>query len=622
MHVVGTAGHVDHGKSSLVRALTGTDPDRWLEERVRGMTLDLGFAHLRFPDGVEAGIVDVPGHERFLHNMLAGAAGMELLLLVVAANEGPAAQTLEHLAILGYLNVRRTIVVLSKIDLVDAEERTLVRALVAGAMRGTVAEGAPVVGVSTRSGEGLDELRAAIHDALVALPPRAPDAPPFLPVDRVFALAGHGTIVTGTLMQGRIAVGDALVLQPSGRDVRVRSLQVFGEKHDRVSGGMRVAANLPGVDVAEIARGDVLAAPEFRASNAIRVRFRPVPEQRGVLRRRTPVRAYFGSAELLGTLALDAAGEAESGATLFLRGPAAVFPGQTFVVRRLSPKTLLGGGTVAGLDAAADDAVDSVDAPDIAAIRVALVAAGLQPKTAAELAAAANVREARAAAILDDLVASGRAAAVARPLGFVDAMALDGLRARIEAFMRLRQHESPWALGVTSLAIAREAGVPEPLLLRLLASLADDGRIAHRQGYYATLDFAPALTNEQRAFFERYAAVDPQAPAMPASLDALVTEIKRAKIAGLSQAFDTLVATGAFVKVGADVYRGTQIAEIRARLEAVLRRDKQITVSGFRDAIGSSRKYAVPLMEWFDASGVTLRNGDLRVLRAGASEAR
>jgi selenocysteine-specific elongation factor len=620
MHVVGTAGHVDHGKSSLVRALTGTDPDRWLEERVRGMTLDLGFAHLRFPDGIEAGIVDVPGHERFLHNMLAGAAGMELLLLVVAANEGPAAQTLEHLAILGYLNVRRTIVVLSKIDLVDAEERELARALVGDAIAGTVAAGAPVIGVSTRSGEGMDELRTAIHDALVALPPRAPDAPPFLPVDRVFALAGHGTIVTGTLMQGRIAVGDALVLQPSGRDVRVRSLQVFGEKKDRVAGGMRVAANLPGVDVAEIGRGEVLAAPEFAASASVRVRFRPLAEQRAALRRRTPVRAYFGSAELLGTLALDAPGEAESGATLFLRSPAAVFPGQTFVVRRLSPKTLLGGGTVAGLAAAADDASDAVDAPDAGAIRAALAATGLQPKSAADLGAAANVREARAAVILDDFVAAGRAVTVARPFGYVDPDAVAALLVRIEAFMRLRQHESPWALGVTSLAIAREVGLHEPLLLRLLASLADDGRVAHRHGYYATLDFSPALTAEQRAFFERCAAVDPQAPAVPASLEALVAEMKRTKIAGLSQAFDTLVATGALVKVGTDVYRGTQIAEIRARLETVLRREKQITVSGFRDAIGSSRKYAVPLMEWFDASGVTLRSGDLRVLRASAPE--
>ena len=177
MHVIGTAGHVDHGKSSLVRALTGTDPDRWVEERLRGMTLDLGFAHLRFDDGVEAGIVDVPGHERFLHNMLAGAAGMELLLLVVAANDGPRPQTLEHLAILEYLNVRRTIVVLSKADTVGADELDFAAELVRETTRGTMAQDAPVVPVSSVTGFGLDALRRAIHDALAQLPPRAPDAP-------------------------------------------------------------------------------------------------------------------------------------------------------------------------------------------------------------------------------------------------------------------------------------------------------------------------------------------------------------------------------------------------------------------------------------------------------------
>ncbi|MDQ6943544.1 MAG: GTP-binding protein, partial [Candidatus Eremiobacteraeota bacterium] len=197
MHIVGTAGHVDHGKSSLVRALTGTDPDRWIEERLRGMTLDLGFAHLHFDDGVEAGIVDVPGHERFLHNMVAGAAGMDVLLLVVAANEGVRPQTVEHLAILDFLNVRRAIVVLTKRDLVHAETLAEAERAVRDATHGTVAQDAPALAVSTVTGEGLDALREAIHAALVALPSRPADAPAFLPVDRVFALPGHGTIVTG-----------------------------------------------------------------------------------------------------------------------------------------------------------------------------------------------------------------------------------------------------------------------------------------------------------------------------------------------------------------------------------------------------------------------------------------
>ncbi|MBV8599986.1 MAG: selenocysteine-specific translation elongation factor, partial [Candidatus Eremiobacteraeota bacterium] len=393
MHIIGTAGHVDHGKSSLVRALTGTDPDRWREEQLRGMTLDLGFARLRFDDGVEAGIVDVPGHERFLHNMLAGAAGMEVLMLVVAANEGPRPQTLEHLAILNYLNVRRTLIVLTKRDLVDADELAFAEELAREAVRGSVAQDAAVQSVSTLSGEGLPELKAALHDALVALPPRKPDAPAFLPIDRVFALAGHGTIVTGTLMQGSLAVGETLRLQPSGRDVRVRSLHVFGEKQARVGAGSRVAANLPQIEAAEIARGEVLASPEFPARRQFEVSFTPLESALKVLRRRNAVRAYLGSAEILGTLVFSEAPRTASAvpATLSLRRPAATYPGEAFVVRRLSPKDLLGGGTIAATAAPAQSELS----PDEATVAGVLRALGPAGGIVTTVAARANVREER-----------------------------------------------------------------------------------------------------------------------------------------------------------------------------------------------------------------------------------
>ena len=618
MHVVGTAGHVDHGKSSLVRALTGTDPDRWIEERLRGMTLDLGFAHLRYDDGVEAGIVDVPGHERFLHNMLAGAAGMELLLLVVAANEGVRPQTLEHLAILDYLSVRSAIVVLTKCDLADEARLAETAAAVREAIRGTFAEGAPAIAVSTLTGEGLEALRAAIHAALVALPPRLPDAPAFLPVDRVFALPGRGTIVTGTLMQGTLRAGDTLQLDPPGRAVRVRSLQVFGAAHEAVAGGSRVAVNLPGVEVGELRRGAVLAAGAFSPAAALRVRFRAHPAAAASLRRRTPVRAYLGAAEILGTLVFDAppdAGATAASATLHLRRPAVTYPGEAFVARALSPKTLLGGGVV---DSVGTELAESV-APDVDAIARALAEAGLEPRTAAQLGARANVREERAAEILAERAAHGSARLVHKPLGYADGAAADALSARVLEVLERREAELPWMLGATSLALARELSVDEALLLRFLAADAEDGRIAARAGYYASVGHRAQLSAEQRAFFERAVPGDPAQPLAPAPLDALVAELRRARIPGLAQAFDTLLATGALVKVGADVYRGPQIAEIRQRLERAIERDGPITMARFRDAVGTTRKYAVPLMEWFDVTGVTVRDGDLRALRTAAA---
>ncbi|HEY0613923.1 MAG TPA: selenocysteine-specific translation elongation factor [Candidatus Elarobacter sp.] len=629
MHVVGTAGHVDHGKSSLVRALTGTDPDRWIEERLRGMTLDLGFAHLRFDDGVEAGIVDVPGHERFLHNMLAGAAGMELLLLVVAANEGVRPQTVEHLAILSYLNVRRAIIVLTKRDLVDGAALAEAEAEVRAAARGTIAEHAPAIAVASPSGEGVDTLRTAIHDALVALPPRPADAPAFLPVDRVFALPGRGTIVTGTLMQGTLRTGDALRLDAPGREVRIRSLQVFGAPRNAVAGGARVAVNLPGVEVGELRRGAVLADGTFEGRSSLRVRFRaldPATEggqtARTMLRRRTPVRAYLGAAEIMGTLVFDdglPAPGAAVDASLHLRRETTTYPGEAFVVRALSPKTLLGGGTV---DAAAgsDTAATAGDGhpPDVDAIAHALAETELLARTAAELGARANVREERASEILGDLVAHGAARRLLRPVAYVDGPAADAITARVLDILARRELESPWTLGTTSLALARELAVDEQLLVRLLASDVDDGRIAARAGYYATLEHRPHLSADQRAFFERVVPVDAAQPLVPAALDAVVAELRRTKVPGLGQAFDTLLATGALVKVGPDVYRGSQIEEIRKRLELAIGRDGPITMARFRDAVGTTRKYAVPLMEWFDATGVTVRDGNVRALRARA----
>jgi selenocysteine-specific elongation factor len=615
MHVVGTAGHVDHGKSSLVEALTGTNPDRWTQERERGMTLDLGFARLVLEGGVEAGIVDVPGHERFLHNMLAGAAGMDVLLLVVAANEGVMPQTREHLDVLGYLNVRRTIVAISKIDLVAPEERTGALQSIARDLQSTIARDADTIAFSSVTGEGLDRLRAALLLALRSLSPLDAAAPAYLPVDRVFALPGLGTIVTGTLMQGSVATGDALKLEPSGKTARVRGIHVFGTARERVPAGSRVALNVAGVDRAEISRGEAVVGRELSARDSFTVRFTPLPSAAALLRRRTPVRAYVGSAEMLGTLIFESvprAGETAR-AELHLRARAVAFPGLRFVVRRPSPKTLLGGGFVEGV--AAPSGFDHAPTAAGQAVLAALRERGLDAVDVAGAAAAANVRHEVAQAALDELATRDEVLALRRPAAYVYGAAARELLVRVIAQIEERQREEPWSMGVTSLTLARSLAVPESLLVRVLAEFADGGKIAVRAGYYAMPDYRPALTPEQEALFAALVPVDEASPCLPAIFNDVNAAVRASGIAGAAKAFDTLLARGALVKVGGDLYRGSQIAMVRARVEDLLRRQERMTAAEFRDAIGTSRKYAVPLLEWLDARGVTLRSGDHRTLR-------
>jgi len=617
MHVIGTAGHVDHGKSSLVLALTGTNPDRWLEEQVRGMTLDLGFAHLDLGDGVEAGIVDVPGHERFLHNMLAGAAGMELLLLVVAANEGPKPQTHEHLAIISYLNVRRALIVLTKADLVSDEELAMSEELVREIARGTVVEHARAVATSVVTGRGLDELRAAIREELLALPPRPLDAPVYLPIDRSFALQGHGTIVTGTLMQGRIRVGEELMLQPAMRRVRVRGLHVFNRPFDEVTAGSRVAVNIPGIDHSEIHRGLTLSGAELEPRATFAVRFRALEGALAMLRRRTKVRVHLGSAEIMGTLVFESvpATTDEAVATLHLREPAVAFPGSTFVARRMSPKDLLGGGFVAGVVAAGHVIEDGDESPEVVALASALSSSNGVPLTLSELAARANLRADRAAQTIAALVEDGRALELAKPTAYLDAAAGERLLERATAALTTYHERAPWALGLQAQALARAMDVDERLALRALQAFAHAGRLAQRGGWWALPSFTPQLTKEQERFFGATLRIDARAPYQPVPFSFILERIKTARIPGLAEALETLFVGGALVKVNEEVYRRSQLQEIRAKLEAYLRAKGEMTMAEFRDIVGTSRKYSVPLLEWFDSTGVTVRVGDVRHLR-------
>jgi selenocysteine-specific elongation factor len=614
VHIIGTAGHVDHGKSALIGALTGTDPDRLIEEQLRGMTLDLGFAYLRFDDGVEGGIVDVPGHERFLHNMLAGAAGMELLLLVVDANEGVRAQTIEHLQILQFLNVRRVLVAASKVDLVEESRRDEAFRRISDGLQGTIAARAPIFAVSSVTAEGLDTLKAALHDELAAMPPRNVAAPVYLPIDRVFALPGLGTVVTGTLMQGSIATGETLAVEPGGIPAHVRSIGVFSSTRERVEAGARVALNVPGVDRREIGRGQAIVGPEFAARKSFSVRFVPLGSALPLLRRRMPVRAYLGSAEVLGTLAGDdeiLTGH-EARAQLHLHAPVVAFPGVRFVLRRPSPMTLLGGGYVEGIDLAPLEQGRAAGEDAVAAV---LRKAGLDALEATAVAVAANLRESAARDALDGLVERNEAIRIAKPAAYTDGDAARALLARVLQQLDETHRSEPWAMGLTSVGLARGLGVSEPLLVRIAEHFVEAGRLVNRAGYYAALEHRPALAPEQLAFFERLLPVDESAPLLPASFAQATAVVKRGAIAGIAKAFETMLSQGMLVKIGDDLYRGSQIARIRDRVESHFRDHDRLTAAQFRDLLGTSRKYAVPLLEWLDAHGVTIRDGDYRTLR-------
>ena len=613
MHIIGTAGHVDHGKSTLVERLTGTNPDRWAQERERGMTLDLGFA--RFEEGdLVAGIIDVPGHERFLHNMLAGASGMEVLLLVVAATEGVMPQTREHLSILRFLNVRSVVVALTKCDLLDSTARAEALAQVRRDLVGTIAADAPIQALSSESGEGIPELRALLAERLAALPPRDTEAPLYIPVDRAFTLPGHGTIATGTLMQGSVRIGESVTLQPDGLRARVRSLHVFGESVQVANAGARVAVNIPGVARERLARGSVLAGPEFVPGTQFAVQFTPLPEALPLLRRRNPVRASIGAAEILGTLIFERVPEREERVTarLVLRSPTTAFGGVRFVLRRLSPKTVLGGGEIAGLDSAAPGGEN----PHAASLRAALAEAGPAGIARDALAAKLNVRADALDEILETALAEGDLRALAKPEAFVEAALADALLGRILTQLARRHEEAPWAMGRTLQALAKELAFDESLLYRYLTAFVGEGRLAVRAGFYALPGHEVRLSPAQERFFAAALKREDPSSFVPRSAAEIESEMRGSQVAGIADAYAAQLALGAFVRVGEDLYSAAQLAEIRARLERFLHERRQITVAEFRTLVGTSRKYAVPLLEWFDARGITIRNGDTRALRA------
>lgn len=615
--VIGTAGHVDHGKTTLIKALTGIDTDRLAEEKRRGLTIDLGFAPFALPSGRVASVVDVPGHEKFLKNMLAGAPGMDLVLLVVAADDGVMPQTREHLDILALLHARRGVVVVTKTDLVEPELLELAHEEIVQALRGTFLEGAPVIDVCAPTGAGLEQLRVLLDELAGTTRPREAARPFRLPIDRVFVKQGFGTVVTGTLFSGTLREGDAVSLLPAGVTSRVRGLQVHGGKREQAVAGQRVAVNLAGLERSDLGRGDWLLLPDHLAiSQWLDVYLELLPGALP-LEHRTRVRVHHGTAEILGRVRLLDRDALEPGqgalAQLELESPAVADFHDRFVLRRYAPMTTIGGGLVLdprsqrhrrhrpevleALAAAREDRWEDVGGWQ-------LRAAGAEGLSRAQLLGRLPFEAAEG--VLASLLDKGEA--TWRRDRLVHRDARDQQEAKVLGALARGHATSPWRLGVPREQLQAAIQVPLKVLLSVLEGLARagevraQGRLWALSGHAVRLD--PMQARTQTTLRERLAA-----QRFLAEVDA-VAELP----APARDLLDDLIEAGEAHRVGQGMLAASPALEAARQAIRASFSQAPFTASQARELLGTNRKAIIPLLEYLDSQGFTKRQGDARVL--------
>ena len=627
--IIGTAGHVDHGKTVLIRALTGVDTDRLREEKKRGISIDLGFAPLEISGGRLAGVVDVPGHERFIHNMLAGAAGMDLVLLVIDAAEGIMPQTREHLQILQLLGIGQGIVVITKIDLVDQEWRELIMEEVAEELKGTFLEGAPLHAVSAFTGEGIDGLKELIASATRGLPSRDSSGPLRLPVDRSFSIAGFGTVVTGTLFRGSVQVGDRIEIIPPGLEARVRNIQVHDHDTAGALAGQRVALNLAGIEKAEVRRGSVIASPGYyRPTQLLDASLTLLPGAPRPLKNLDPVHFFLGTARIVARLLLLDCDELLPGKNSMvqcrLQHPLVADRGDRFIIRSYSPMTTIGGGRVLDPDPSRHRRFRRTSFAHLAELEREPSAGGddvfvirkLKELLIADPARLARETRLDEKLVLDILQRLTLGGAVERLGGSYLVQEVSGewerlLLARVDE----HHHRRPLLPGISRAEL--KAVLPAALNLReydlLLARLRERGQIDIREDLVSLENYEPRPSKEEQARLDRlsglYAANPFQPPAVRESLTRAGIESRHH-----DDYYSYLVNCGRLVKISDDLYFHREAYEGAVE---ILRRHfaaaDTLTLAQFRDLTGSSRKIVQPLLEHFDRLKLTRRVGDHRV---------
>jgi len=606
--VAGTAGHIDHGKTVLVKALTGIDTDRLAEEKRRGISIELGYAYLDLPDGSRVGLVDVPGHERFVRTMVAGAAGIDFVILVVAADDSVMPQTREHLAILNLLGVRDGLVALTKTDLVDSELVELVELETREAVAGTFLAEAPIIPCSGITGEGIEDLRATIAAVAARVPERGIEAPARVPIDRSFTVAGHGTVVTGTVVNGTLAVGETVEILPRGAGARLRGLEVHGQSVQSVRAGQRAALNLAGVKHDELSRGDVVCArghfaPTLMVDGLVRL----LAAAARPLEHGASVAFHLGTSEVAGRLALLEAPELPPGgealAQVRLAEPVVARRGDHFILRTVGGDATLGGGEV--LDA--HPLKHRRHRADAAEAAVPLRLSALVPLLAEH-------RE-RIEAACGDAVRSV-------PAGDDAWLYTDALlgRARQRTTEALARHHAARPLLDTGLTPAELAAQIDPtrqltddVVSAMMSELVAEGLLREAGGTYALASHRVELSAEQAAIRQAILEACQARPFAPPTEADLRQEL-RFPDGEIAAVYESMLRSGDLVDCEVCGFHPEAVSAAWAKLEAYLKEHGAATISEFRDLLGTTRRYALGLITCFDAQSRTVRDGDVRRL--------
>ena len=633
--ILGTAGHIDHGKSSLVKALTGTDPDRLKEEKERGITIDLGFADLAWPDGLTVGIVDVPGHERLIKNMLAGAGGIDMVLMVIAADEGVMPQSREHLDICNLLKVKRGLIVVNKSDLVDKDWLTLIEDDIRKFVKGTFLENAEIIAVSSKTGHNIDTLKEKIRELALNVEPKSAKGVFRLPVDRIFTLKGFGTVITGTAISGSVSVDDVVEILPERRITKVRGLQSHGETLKTAFAGQRVAMNLQGVSKDEIQRGDVIAIPDkIKTTSVIDAAIEMLTDSSiEALKSRSLVHFHTGASELVARIIIypskdKTTGEPPKGVSkedlrpgekaycqFRFKTPVAVMAGDRYIVRRFSPLLTIGGGEIldpSPLRRKKDERLRDLEVFENGSLEeklsLKILQSGLSGLIQSDIEGWIRADLPEIQGTLNSLVSSGR---IIRCEGrFLNKAAFDSFAGRIITALANFHKDNPLKPGMPKENIrAFFRGMDQKLFETMLGLIV---QVVVEKEIIRLRTFIINLSDDKKAVKDRILKTLEQAEFQPPTKEELAQAISLKK-EDVGELFKIMAAEKSLVRINDSIYiPASRHVKMMEGLKKFFAGKNEMTVGEFRDILGTTRKYALPFLEYLDSNRITLRVGEVR----------